>query len=162
MELSKYLKKETIFIADSYENTDSFYADYSSFLKEKGIILNREAIKRLFIKRENVQSTGIKKGAAAPHIFSGEFPDFIFSLARVKKGLDFKAPDEKDVFLVFILMSNERDVGLHLKALALIARLVNHTDIVEAAKSAQTPDELFNVFVQKEKSIAVIANGPKK
>lgn len=162
MELSKYLKKETIFITDFHENTDSFYANYSSFLKEKGIIDDREAIKRLFIKRENVQSTGIKKGAAAPHIFSGEFPEFIFSLALVKKGMDFKAPDEKNVFLVFILMSNERDVGLHLKALALIARLVNDTDIVEAAKSAQTPAELFNVFVQKEKSIAVINNGLKK
>ncbi|MDQ1354523.1 MAG: fructose system or component [Acidobacteriota bacterium] len=154
MELSKYLKKETIFITDFHENTDGFYANYTSLLKEKGIIDDRETIKRLFIKRENVQSTGIKKGAAAPHIFFGEFPEFIFSLALVKKGMDFKAPDEKDVFLVFILMSSERDVSLHLKALALIARLVNDTNIVEAAKNAQSADDLHNIFLEKEKLIA--------
>lgn len=155
MELSKYLKKETILITDFHENTDDFYATYTTFLKEKGMIDDREAIKRLFIKRENVQSTGIKKGAAAPHIFFVEFPEFIFSLALVKKGMDFKAPDEKNVFLVFILMSSERDVSLHLKALALIARLVNDTDIVETAKNAQTADDLFNIFLEKEKLIVV-------
>lgn len=161
MQLSKYLKKETIFITDFYETTDNFYSEYTSYLKEKGMIDDRETIKRLFIKRENVQSTGIKKGAAAPHIFSSEFREFIFSLALVKKGMDFKAPDQKEVYLVFILMSNERDVSLHLKALALIARLVNQTDIVEAAKNAQTPEELVNIFVQREKSINIIDNGPE-
>lgn len=154
MKLSTYLKKETIFITDFHENTDDFYSTYTSFLKEKGIIDDREAVKRLFIKRENVQSTGIKKGAAAPHIFFGEFLEFIFSLALVKNGMDFKAPDEKDVFLVFILMSSERDVSLHLKSLAFIARLVSNTDIVEAVKSAQTADDIYNVFLEKEKSIA--------
>jgi len=153
MDLSKHLKKETIFLADFYEDTDSFYTAYSNFLLEKGIIENSETVKRLFIKREKVQSTGIKKGAAAPHIFSDEFPEFIFSLALIKKGMDFKAPDEEKVFLVFLLMSNERDVGLHLKSLAHIARLVRCTDIVEAAKNAQSPDELYDILLEKEQLI---------
>lgn len=153
MDLANYLKKETIFISDFYEDTDSFYSDYASFLKENRIINDYETVKRLFIKRENVQSTGIKKGAAAPHIFSDEFSEFIFSLALIKKGMDFKAPDEQDVFLVFLLMSSERDVGLHLKSLAHIARLVRCTDIVAAAKKAQNPDELYQVFAEKEKLI---------
>lgn len=161
MELSTYLKKDAIFITDFHENTDSFYSDYTIFLKEKGIIQDRESIKRLFIKRENVHSTGIKKGAAAPHIYSSEFPEFIFSLALIKKGMDFKSPDEKEVFLVFILMSDERDVGLHLKSLALIARMVTRTDMVDAAKKIQTPDDLFNLFVEREKLIDTIDNGFK-
>ena len=153
MNLSKHLKKETIFILDSFEDTDSFYSHYASFLKKKGIINNSEAIKRLFIKRENVQSTGINKGAAAPHIFSDEFSEFIFSLALIKKGMDFKAPDEEKVFLVFLLMSSERDVGLHLKSLAHIARLVRNTDIVQEAKKAENVDELYNIILEKEKII---------
>ena len=153
MNLAKYLKKETIFISDFYENTDRFYSDYAAFLKENNIINDHETVKRLFIKRENVQSTGIKRGAAAPHIFSDEFSEFIFSLALIKKGMDFKAPDEKDVFLVFLLMSSDRDVGLHLKSLAHIARLVRGTDIVAAAQKSQTPEELYQVFAQKEKLI---------
>lgn len=151
MNLATRLKKDLIFIADFYEDTDSFYLDYASFLKEKGVIENSDAVKRLFIKRENVQSTGIKKGAAAPHIFSEEFSEFIFSLALIKKGMDFKAPDEENVFLVFLLMSDERDVGLHLKTLAHIARLVKCTDVVEAAKKAENAEQLYNIFLKKEK-----------
>ena len=66
MNLATHLRKDLIFIADTYEDTDSFYADYASFLKEKGVIEDSDAVKRLFVKREGVHSTGIKKGAAAP------------------------------------------------------------------------------------------------
>jgi mannitol/fructose-specific phosphotransferase system IIA component (Ntr-type) len=50
-------------------------------------------------------------------------------------------------------MSSERDVGMHLKSLAHIARLVRGTDIVAAAKKTQTPDELYQVFGEKENLI---------
>lgn len=153
MDLTRYLKKETIFIAEHFKDTDTFYSEYANFLKEKGIVDDAEIVKRLFIKRESVQSTGIKKGAAAPHIFSGQFSEFIFSLALIKEGMDFKAPDEKPVFLVFLIMSDERDVGLHLKSLAHIARMVRSTDMVEVAKKATTQDELFNAWVSKEKLV---------
>lgn len=153
MNLSRNLKKKNIFISNFFENTDSFYAEYSIFLKKNGIIKNNETIKRLFIKRENIQSTAIGKGAAAPHIFSKEFSEFTFSLALIKEGMDFKAPDGRKIFLVFLLMSDERDVGLHLKSLAHIARLVDSTDIVDEIKKVNSIDEVFDVIVEKEKLI---------
>ena len=153
MDLAARLKEDMIFIADGFNNTDSFYCAYSAFLKEKGVINDSDTVKRLFIKREGVQSTGINRGAAAPHIFSPEFSEFTFSLALVREGIDFKAPDEQKVYLVFLIMSGERDVGLHLKSLAHIARLVRCTDIVEAARTAGTPEELCRVFAGKEELI---------
>lgn len=153
MNLATHLRKDLIFISDSYEDTDSFYTEYASFLKEKGVIGDSDAVKRLFIKREGVHSTGIKKGAAAPHIFCNEFSEFIFSLALFKNGMNFKAPDEEPVHLVFLLMSEERDVGLHLKSLAHIARLVRCTDIVAASKNALDADQLHDILVSREKMI---------
>lgn len=153
MNLAKLLKKENILIAESYKDTSDFYSEYAKFLKGRGIINDWKAIKRLFIKREKVQSTGIEKGAAAPHIFSNEFSDFVFSLALIKKGLDFKAPDEEDVYLVFLIMSDDRDVGLHLKSLAHIARLVRSTDIVDEVKKAENADEIYDILLEKEKLV---------
>lgn len=153
MNLSQYLKEDYIFVADHYPDTDSFYNDFSKFLKEKEIVKNSEKVKLLFIKRENVQSTAIGKGAAAPHIFSDEFSDFIFSMALIKKGIDFKSPDNQQVFLIFLIMSDEREVGLHLKSLAHIARLVSSTDIVEAVKKAESPKEVYKIFLEKDKQI---------
>ncbi|MCK4836159.1 MAG: PTS sugar transporter subunit IIA [Candidatus Aminicenantes bacterium] len=153
MNLAVLLKKDNIFIREGYQDTDNFYNDFSFFLKRNEIINNNDKVKRLFIKRENVQSTAIGKGAAAPHIFSDEFAKFTFCMALIKNGIDFKAPDEKKVFLVFLIMSDEREVGSHLKALAHIARLVSSTDIVEAIKKTSTPDEVLTIFKKKDQLI---------
>lgn len=153
MDLLAHLKPENIFIADSYNDTDAFYSDYAAFLKKNGIIKDNDKVKRLFIKRENVQSTAIGKGAAAPHIFSDEFSKFFFSVALIRQGMDFKSPDGDDIFLVFLIMSDDRDVGMHLKSLAHIARLVNCTKIVEESKKATDPQELYKIIQDQEKLI---------
>ena len=155
MNLADILKKENIFIEDTFENTDDFYSAYSDFLVQRSIIKNKKEIKRLFVKRENLQSTAIGKGAAAPHIFSSEFSQFLFSIAFIKKGVDFKAPDQGNVYLVFLIMSDERDVGLHLKTLARIGRLVKCTDVVDRMKKLQKPDagEIYNILLENEKSV---------
>lgn len=153
MKIVEYLKKENIFIAGEYNDTDNFYSDFSLFLKNKKIIKDSEKVKRLFIKRENIQTTATGKGAAAPHIFSDEFSEFILSISLIKKGLDFKAPDGENVYLVFLIMSDDREVGLHLKSLAHIARLINGTDIVEEAKTASTQEEIYQLFIEKDKMI---------
>lgn len=153
MNLIAQLEAKNIFIADSYDNTDQFYSDYAAFLKENNLIKDNDNVKRLFIKRENIQSTAIGKGAAAPHIFSNEFPEFLFSVALIRQGMDFKSPDGNNIFLVFLIMSDERDVGLHLKSLAHIARLVNCTEIVEESKKSGNPQELLKIIQDQEKLI---------
>jgi PTS system nitrogen regulatory IIA component len=153
MNLVDMLNKEHIFVADTFDDTDSFYAAYSLFLKEKGVIKDHDQVKRLFIKREGVQPTAIGKGAAAPHIFSREFSQFIFSVALIKEGLDFNAPDQENVFFVFLIMSDERDVGLHLKSLAHIARLVRTTDVIEEVKTAEDADRIHQVLKENEAKI---------
>ena len=133
------LKEENIFIGDFYPDTDSFYADYCGFLVKRGIIKNNEEVKRLFIKRENLSSTAIGKGAAAPHIFSTEFAEFLFSIAYIKNGVDFKAPDGGSVYLVFLIMSDQQDVSLHLKTLGCIAHLIKNSDVVERMRKVPEP-----------------------
>jgi mannitol/fructose-specific phosphotransferase system IIA component (Ntr-type) len=156
MKLAEMLNQENIFIGDFYGNRDSFYADYCRFLFERGIIKNKEEIKRLFIKRENLNSTAIGKGAAAPHIFSAEFKEFLFSIAYIKKGVDFNAPDGKSVYLVFLIMSDEQEVGLHLKILGQIATLIRNTDLVDLIKELPEPepDQIYHLLAMTEKKSA--------
>jgi mannitol/fructose-specific phosphotransferase system IIA component (Ntr-type) len=152
MKLTEMLKKENIFIGESYRDTDSLYAAYSGFLVERGIVNNKEEVKRLYIKRENLSSTAIGKGAAAPHIYSPEFKELLFSVAYIKKGVDFKAPDGGGVYLVFLIMSDEQEVGTHLKILGQIAHLIKHTDVVERIKEIPDPkpEDLYRLIAEKE------------
>lgn len=151
MKLSEVLDRDSIFIADSFSDTDDFYNAFSKFLKEKNIIKEYKKVRRLFIKRENIQSTAIGKGVATPHIFSDEFSDFIISVALIKKGMPYKAPDKNDVFLIFLIMSNDKYVSFHLKSLANIARLVSNVNMVDEIIGCKNEDELYEKFLKVEK-----------
>jgi len=153
MKLAKYLKKENIYITDNCKDTGSFYGEFSLFLKERGLIEDVKKVKRLFVKRESIQSTGIGKGVATPHIFSGEFSEFVLATALIRCGLDFKAPDGRDVQLVFLIMSDDRDIGLHLKTLAHIARLTADSDIAGGLKNVGNAAEIYAMLMEKERAI---------
>jgi mannitol/fructose-specific phosphotransferase system IIA component (Ntr-type) len=153
MKLAKYLKTENIYITDSCKDTGSFYGEFSLFLKERGLIDDVKKVKRLFIKRESIQSTGISRGVATPHIFSDEFSEFLLAAALIRNGLDFQAPDGRDVQLVFLIMSDDRDIGLHLKTLAHIARLTAGTDITGGMNNAGSAAEIYALLMEKEKAI---------
>jgi mannitol/fructose-specific phosphotransferase system IIA component (Ntr-type) len=153
MTLANYLKKENIYIIDTSKDTNHFYGDFSQFLSGKGIISDVKKVKRLFVKRESIQSTGIGRGVATPHIFSDEFSEFFLALALIRKGLDFKAPDGGLVHVVFLIMSDDRDIGLHLKTLAHIARLTGSSDIVTSLKNARDAAEVYDLVLEKEKAI---------
>ena len=153
MKLEQYLKEDLIFVRNSYDDTDAFYADFSLFLKERGVVVDNEKIKRLFIKRENIQSTAIGRGVAAPHIFSDEFSEFIITIALIKSGMEYKSPDGKPVHVIFLIMSDDRDVGLHLKTLAHIARLEKSTALTQDLKNADTQEEILEVIKKVEKLV---------
>jgi mannitol/fructose-specific phosphotransferase system IIA component (Ntr-type) len=153
MKLAKYLKTENIYTTDACKDTGSFYGEFSLFLKERGLIDDAKKVKRLFVKRESIQSTGIGKGVATPHIFSSEFSAFLLAAALIRCGLDFKAPDGRDVQLVFLIMSDDRDIGLHLKTLAHIARLTAGTDIIDGLKNVRSAAEIYDLLMEKEKAI---------
>ncbi len=153
MNLVEMLKEEHILILDTIEDVDSFYAAFSAFLKERGVVRDNEKVKRLFIKREGLHTTAIGKGAAAPHIYSEEFSEFIFSVVLIKEGLSFKAPDKGKVYVVFAVMSDDRDVAFHLKSLADIAHLVGNTDMIEKIKKANTPAHIISIMKKYDWSV---------
>ncbi len=150
MRVSQLIKKDTIFIEDSFADTDELYQYFSENLKKQNVVNEGQIIKRLFIKRENIQSTAIGKGVATPHIFSESFEDFFISMGLVRKGMPYKAPDKGNVFIVFLIMSNDKYVSYHLKSLAAIAKLTGKEDFVDNLVSSKTPDELFENFEKFE------------
>jgi mannitol/fructose-specific phosphotransferase system IIA component (Ntr-type) len=50
-------------------------------------------------------------------------------------------------------MSDDRDIGLHLKTLAHIARLTAGTDIIDGLKNVRSAAEIYDLLMEKEKAI---------
>jgi mannitol/fructose-specific phosphotransferase system IIA component (Ntr-type) len=150
MNLAKKINTQDVVIYNALASTDQLYSEYSGHLKQKGHIQTEDKIKRLFIRRENVQSTAIGRGVAIPHIFSEEFQHFTIGLAVIKTGLDYKAPDNEPVHTVFLIMSDERSVGQHLKTLAYIAKLTQETDFSERMQGVETAEEALACLKEAE------------
>jgi len=150
MKLADAINKDTFLITEKFNDTDEFYATFSKLLKEKNIIKDHNKIRRLFIKREKIQSTAIGKGVATPHIFSEEFNDFFISIALIKNGMPYKSPDGKDVKLVFFIMSNDRFVSFHLKSLANIAKITRETDVLSEIFAIDDETNLYDKIIELE------------
>jgi PTS system nitrogen regulatory IIA component len=99
-------------------------------------------------QRELLGSTGVGRGIAIPH---GRLPALqkIFSgFARLEHPIDFEAPDEEPVDLVFLLLAPEHAGADHLKALARISRLLREPQSLEKLRTAPDRAALFALLTE--------------
>ena len=71
---------------------------------------------------EAEDSSGLGNGTAVPHLFIDELDQTIIAIARIPKGIDFGAIDNKPVHLVCLILSNPESYQSHLNLLAYFAR----------------------------------------
>jgi PTS system nitrogen regulatory IIA component len=86
--------------------------------------INAERLVDVLWERERLGSTAIGDGIAIPH---GKLPGLKTVLAvfgRHLRGVDFESLDGNPTKLFFLLVAPDDSVGLHLKALARVSRLL--------------------------------------
>jgi len=108
--------------------------------------MDERKIFEILLQRERLGSTGIGHGVAIPH---GKLPKIerIFGLfARLEKPIDFEALDGEPVDLVFLLLAPESAGADHLKALALIARLLRDPNIAKNLRNSRDANSLYSVL----------------
>jgi mannitol/fructose-specific phosphotransferase system IIA component (Ntr-type) len=153
MLLKKLLDAKHVLIFDSFTDTNEFFENITGQLEQLKIIENKLFIKRLFVKRENLQSTAIGNGFAAPHIYSKEFQNFYLFVSLFKEGMEFKAPDKKPVYLAFKILSDERHVDKHLKILQKIALIANTPDSFKKIQQLKTKQDVIDFILKTEQAL---------
>ena len=105
---------------------------------------------RVLLERERLGSTGIGDGIAIPHGKLEGLEGMIVAFGRSPEGIDFEAMDGKPVHLFFLLVAPDHAVGMHLKVLARISRMLKdpafRRDLLEAA----TREDLFRIIAAKD------------
>ena len=122
-------------------------------LAEQGIIKDEATVLERLLERERIQSTAVGNGIAIPHCFTDEVADLLIVVARSPGGISFDSFDGRPTQVVFLLMGNRQEHGLHLKALARIARLIRSTRFIERTISATSVEEMRRVFEEEEANI---------
>jgi len=116
--------------------------------------LPERAIFDVLMERERLGTTGVGNGIAIPH---GKLPnlDRLHGFfARLNQPIDFQAIDERPVDLIFVLLAPETAGADHLKALALISRLLRDQAVCEKLRGTDGAEALYAILIESEEDRA--------
>ncbi len=104
--------------------------------------------------REELGSTALGYGIALPHarLQGIQAPRAVF--IRLAQGVDFDAPDEAPVDIIFAMLVPAGANEEYLRLLAALAKMFNNPDIRDQLRSASTQEEIFSILtgIQHRKS----------
>ena len=110
--------------------------------------LDARDIFETLLQRERLGSTGVGRGIAIPHGRVPALKGILSVFARLEHPIDFEAPDEEPVDLIFLLLAPEHAGADHLKALARISRLLREPQSIEKLRASHDRAALYAVLTQ--------------
>lgn len=150
MEISilDYLNKENIFLGSKQKNKrNTISAMIDHLVQNKKISKeDKKEIVKAIVQREAMGSTAIGNYIALPHARLDLIKGIIICLGIFKEGVDFDSLDQEPVYVIALLLSNQKEAGLHLKVLAFLARLLRDKYLVQKLKNAKSEDEILDVL----------------
>lgn len=102
--------------------------------------------------REKVLSTAVGNGIALPHArapIMKNADDQKICIVYLKKPIDMKAPDEREVFVMFVLLTQNSQT--HLKVLTQLAGLFRSVRFRKALESHLNEAELLSLIRELDK-----------
>src|SRR5207244_13326938 len=94
-------------------------------------------------ERERLGSYGIGTGSAVPHAKRPGLANLSGFFSRLDRPIPFEAVDDQPVDLIFLLLAPEGAGADHLKALALVTRLLRDRAVCEKLRGTDNADALF-------------------
>ena len=107
---------------------------------------NERAILDVLLARERLGSTGVGRGVAIPHGKLAGLARISAVFARLREPIEFDAVDGRPVDLVCLLLAPESAGSDHLKALALVSRLLRDERVCARLRGADSAEALYAVL----------------
>ncbi len=98
------------------------------------------------ISREKLGSTALGYGIAIPHGRIKGLKDTACAFMRLKEPLDFDAPDNLPVDLVFILLAPSAATDLHLQILGELAQMFSEQSFREKLRHGEDAAEVYRLI----------------
>ena len=138
-------------LADMQARTkDAALREMAGLLGADGGERMQQRIWEALVQRERLASTGIGEQVAIPHGKLEDLGEVVGGLARSVDGIDFGAIDGRPTHLFFVIVAPGSANGVHLKALARIARCCKNEGFRGRLMSADQAHEIFEVLDQED------------
>jgi PTS system nitrogen regulatory IIA component len=99
------------------------------------------------IAREKLGSTGLGQGIAIPHCRVDACPQPLGCLLTLEQAIDFDAPDDQPVDILFALLVPGEAQQQHLDILANIARIFSQADFCKQLRSTTDSRTLYDLAI---------------
>ena len=106
------------------------------------------------LQRERLGSTGVGDGIAIPHGKLAKCNRIFGIFARLERAIDFEALDGLPVDLIFLLIAPESAGADHLKALAMIARVLRDSEMAAQLRATRDASALYSLLTLRPASHA--------
>jgi PTS system nitrogen regulatory IIA component len=132
MKLAEYLDKDLIISDLSARTKPEVLAELVSPLSAKFPDLDPKRVIQVLMDREMLGTTGIGDGIAIPHGKLDSIDQVLVIVGRSHEGVDFASLDHKPASIFFTVLAPSSVVGLHLKLLATVSRLLKDSAFRQA------------------------------
>ncbi|MBS1261612.1 MAG: PTS system fructose-specific EIIABC component [Calditrichaeota bacterium] len=112
--------------------------------------LDAETVTGNVLARERALSTGVGQGVAVPHATVPGLDEPVIGFGRTADGVEFDSLDDEPVFLIFLLLSPDGDIPLHLKLLSRVSRLCQHAPLREGLRQVRTAADALDTIRRAE------------
>jgi PTS system nitrogen regulatory IIA component len=98
------------------------------------------------VAREHLGSTAMSGGVAVPHARIAELAAPAALFASLAEPVDFDAPDGKPVDILCVLLTQDGSNTDHLKALALVSRLLRDKELCATLRSMNDAQAMYRLI----------------
>ncbi|AUX61277.1 PTS IIA-like nitrogen regulatory protein PtsN [Simonsiella muelleri] len=96
--------------------------------------------------REKLGSTGLGHGVAIPHGRHANVSHITAAFVRTAEAIDFDAPDNQPVSLIFVLLVPEQATGEHLEILSYLASQFSDKNVRELLQKCTDAAEVTKIL----------------
>ncbi len=150
MKISEFISEKEIIIGLKATEKQSVLDELLQLLEKNGFLQSRKEVLDTLIEREKLGSTGIGQGIAVPHAKTDQVKNLVCALGTSEKGINFDSLDGEPVYIVFLVLAPSGATGIHLKALAKIARLLKDKVFRNYLRMSKTPQEAYQIIKDDE------------
>lgn len=155
IDILNHLYKDSIILGIKQKNKKAILSILLDHLIEyKKLNKNsKKEILKVLIQREDMGSTAIGGHIALPHARIDSIKDIVLCLAISPEGIDFNSLDQEPVNILILLLSNQKEAGLHLKMLAFLARMLRDKYFVQQLKNVKTKEEALALMNKQQQAV---------
>jgi len=150
MKISELLNPQAIVANLKATGKDAALSELTDALLAVAPSLRRDEVLQVLHERERLGSTGIGDGVAIPHGKLKGMPELMLAFGRSASGVDFESMDGQPAHLFFLLLAPEESVGVHLKALARISKLLKDVEVRQQMLDATDSEQIYKLICERE------------